>query len=89
MLWETAKRGPIPRAYGDLIELPGVGDYTAKAVRVFAFNEPEIMIETNIRTVFLHHFFPKKKKVIDADLVPYMILSRISASMRNKIFSES
>ena len=75
MLWETAKRGPIPRAYGDLIELPGVGDYTAKAVRVFAFNEPEIMIETNIRTVFLHHFFPKKKKVIDADLVPYMILS--------------
>jgi A/G-specific adenine glycosylase len=55
-----------------LEDLPGVGPYTAKAVRVFAFNKPEILIETNIRTVFIHHFFPKKKKVSDKELLPYM-----------------
>jgi A/G-specific adenine glycosylase len=36
--------------------LPGVGPYTRAAVGVFAFNEPHTMIETNIRTVFFHHF---------------------------------
>jgi A/G-specific adenine glycosylase len=37
--------------------LPGVGPYTRAAVRTFAYNEPHTMIETNIRTVFIHHFF--------------------------------
>lgn len=36
--------------------LPGVGPYTRAAVRVFAFNEPLTMIETNIRAAFIHHF---------------------------------
>ncbi len=44
------------------LKLPGVGEYTRKAIQVFAFNKPEVLIETNIRSVFLHHFFPKKKK---------------------------
>ena len=37
-----------------LESLPGVGHYTARAVAVFAYNRPEVFIETNIRTVFLH-----------------------------------
>ncbi len=57
-------------AYEDLKKLPGVGEYTAKAVRVFAWNEPEVLIETNIRAVFIHHFFPKGRKVPDARLLP-------------------
>jgi A/G-specific adenine glycosylase len=67
--------GRIPRSYEDLRALPGVGDYTARAVRAFAFNEPEVFIETNIRAVFIHHFFPKKKKVSDKELLPYMVAS--------------
>ncbi|KKW06688.1 MAG: HhH-GPD family protein, partial [Candidatus Kaiserbacteria bacterium GW2011_GWC2_49_12] len=47
----------MPHLYNELVELPGVGDYTAKAVRVFAWNKPEILIETNIRTAFIYHFF--------------------------------
>src|ERR1700722_14893722 len=31
-------------------KLPGVGPYTAGAVAAFAFNKPEVFIETNIRT---------------------------------------
>lgn len=54
----------------ELEELPGVGPYTARAVRVFAFNKPEVLIETNIRAVFLHHLFPKATKVPDAKLLP-------------------
>lgn len=46
----------IPRDVVALRALPGVGDYTAKAVRVFAFNEPDVLIETNIRSAIIHHF---------------------------------
>lgn len=62
--------GKIPKSYAELITLKGVGDYTAKAVRVFAWNEPEVLIETNIRTVFIYHFFPEKRRVADNDLLP-------------------
>lgn len=62
--------GKIPESYEELRALPGIGDYTAKAVRAFAFNMPETFIETNIRAVFIHHFFPRKKKVEDKELFP-------------------
>ncbi len=64
------KRGGFPRGYEELRKLSGVGEYTAKAVRVFAFNEPEALIETNVRAVFLHHFFPRSRHVTDARLLP-------------------
>ncbi len=76
-LWEAAKmlKGDTlsPGSQGVALEkLPGVGDYTAKAVRVFAFNIGENMIETNIRAVYLHHFFPRSRNVPDARILPYM-----------------
>ena len=49
--------------------LPGVGHYTARAVSAFAFNTPEIFVETNIRTVFFHHV-PSKRKRSDKQLLP-------------------
>jgi len=62
--------GVVPSAYEELRALPGVGEYTAKAVRVFAFDEPEVLIETNVRSVFIHHFFPRARSVSDARLIP-------------------
>ena len=50
--------GKLPRGGEALMKLPGVGPYTAGAIRAFAFNEPDIFIETNIRRVFIHFFFP-------------------------------
>lgn len=35
----------------DLTELPGVGEYTAAAIRRFAFGEPVLPVDTNIRRV--------------------------------------
>lgn len=64
--------GMIPRSFAALKALPGVGEYTARAVRTFAFNEPEVFIETNIRTVFIHSFFQGKKVVSDSDIFFYI-----------------
>lgn len=53
--------------------LPGVGPYTRAAVRIFAFNEPLVCIETNIRAAFIHHFhssFLQKARIPDAELLP-------------------
>jgi A/G-specific adenine glycosylase len=62
--------GDIRRAL--LHKLPGVGEYTRAAVRTFAFNEPHAMLETNIRAVFIHHFFPDTSMVNDRELLIYI-----------------
>jgi A/G-specific adenine glycosylase len=59
--------------YEDLRTLTGVGDYTAKAVCVFAYNDPEILIETNIRAVYIHHFYAsilQKTAIKDTHIIP-------------------
>ena len=50
-------RGRVPKTERDLRALPGIGHYTANAILTFAHNEPRVFIETNIRRVFIHHFF--------------------------------
>lgn len=52
-----------------LVGCMGVGPNTAAAIRVYAYNEPLVFIETNIRTVFLHYFFADRKNVPDKDIV--------------------
>lgn len=64
--------GKVPKDFAALVALPGVGDYTAKAVRVFAFNQPDVLIETNIRSAYLHHFFPHTYKVDDRLICVYV-----------------
>lgn len=51
-------------------KLPGVGPYTAAAVAAFAFNKPEVLIETNIRTVLFHSRILKNTRMSDAELLP-------------------
>lgn len=76
MLHDAAKEimsqhnGIFPRTHESILSLPGVGPYTASAVRVFAYNEPEVLIETNVRSVYIHHFFPRTAKVSDSALLP-------------------
>jgi A/G-specific adenine glycosylase len=62
-LWEAARQierdheGMIPGDYQALVSLPGIGPNTAGAILAYAYDEPAVFIETNIRTVLLHHFF--------------------------------
>jgi len=61
-------RGRLPHDVEALESLPGIGSYTARAIRAFAFDEPDVVLETNIRRVFIHFFFPHRKHVTDAEL---------------------
>lgn len=79
---ESVHRGRMPASFETLRTLPGVGEYTASAVCVFAFNAPRVLIETNIRTVLFHHFFTQEKykkeegsglpRVHDRELIPLL-----------------
>ena len=61
--------GEVPCSTEKLDALPGLGPYTAGAILAFAFDQPAVFIETNIRTVFLHFFFKDKKKVNDKEIL--------------------
>ena len=58
----------FPSTKEDLLKLPGVGGNTAGAILAYSFNQPVTFIETNIRTVYFHHFFDDQKQVSDKEL---------------------
>ena len=53
-----------------LKEFPQIGHNTASSISTFAFNKPNIFIETNIRRVYIYFFFPKNNSVNDKDIMP-------------------
>ncbi|MBU1293023.1 A/G-specific adenine glycosylase [Patescibacteria group bacterium] len=61
--------GVFPKTPEELQALPGIGSYTARAVCAFAYNTDVVCIETNIRTVVLHHFFSEAEHVSDAEVL--------------------
>ena len=62
--------GSLPDDPVLLQQLPGIGPYTAGAVAAFAFNRPQVFLETNIRAVLLHCFFADQEGVTDKELLP-------------------
>ena len=42
----------IPDEYEDLISLPGIGDYTAKAIMGIGYNRPVMPLDANIERIF-------------------------------------
>jgi len=75
-LHESAKiiankyKGTFPHDVHLLDELPGVGINTAAAIVVYSFNIPQVFVETNIRRIYIHHFFEGVDNVHDKDLLP-------------------
>jgi A/G-specific adenine glycosylase len=62
--------GLLPADIEVLATLPGIGRATASSIGAFAFNMPVVFIETNIRRVFIHFFFPRSAVVSDAEILP-------------------
>ena len=62
--------GVLPDDPQMLVRLPGVGPNTAGSLSAFVYNQPVVFIETNIRRVFLHYFFPEQTDVPDSELFP-------------------
>ncbi|MFD5895669.1 A/G-specific adenine glycosylase [Streptomyces sp. NPDC060366] len=44
--------GDVPREHGQLLALPGIGEYTAAAVASFAYGQRHAVLDTNVRRVF-------------------------------------
>ncbi|HYM19467.1 MAG TPA: hypothetical protein VEW28_00515 [Candidatus Kapabacteria bacterium] len=67
--------GIIPRSQTDLLVLPGIGAYTASAIRVFAFEENSSAVDVNVSRVITR----LSKKVRDrTELLPLMTVQEIN-----------
>ncbi len=77
-LQEAAKKvvqefeGTLPQDPKILATFPGIGAATSASICAFAFNEPVVFIETNIRRVYIHHFFNDAELVSDKDILPFV-----------------
>jgi A/G-specific adenine glycosylase len=49
--------GKVPEDEASLLALPGIGLYTARAIRCFSWNHNDVFLETNIRAALIFHFF--------------------------------
>lgn len=65
---QAVGHGVFPKRLKELEKLPGVGPYTARAVMAFAYGKDAVLVETNVRTAVMHHFFPKRRKVSDEEI---------------------
>lgn len=77
-LWQAARavvsdrNSILPEKIEELVQLSGVGYNTAAAILTYAYNQPHIFVETNIRSVFIHHFFTDGDKIDDKELLPFV-----------------
>jgi A/G-specific adenine glycosylase len=65
-------RGILPENPVLIDELPGIGPATAASIVTYTYNKPTIFIETNVRRVYIHHFFSDSQEVSDAQLYPFV-----------------
>jgi A/G-specific adenine glycosylase len=66
----TEHASALPQDPQHLVKLPGIGPASARSIAVYAFNRPEVFIETNVRAVFIHHFFAGRTGVRDSEILP-------------------
>ncbi|HET7800348.1 MAG TPA: A/G-specific adenine glycosylase [Humibacillus xanthopallidus] len=65
--------GEVPREHEALLALPGVGAYTAAAVSCFAFGNPEVVIDTNVRRVLA--------RTLEGKALPHVSLNRAESDL--------
>jgi A/G-specific adenine glycosylase len=66
---QIVARGGFPDDLAGLLELPGVGKNTAGAILAYSYNQPALFVETNVRTVYFHHFFTNGDTVDDKQVL--------------------
>lgn len=71
----------IPRSYDELIQLKGIGPYTASALCAFAHDMfPSHLLETNIRTALIEEFHQGETEIHDGKL--YDDLYRLTQNIK-------
>ena len=73
--------GELPRRYDELLELPGVGAYTAAAVASLAFGEDVLAVDGNVKRVASRLFtLPQPtEKAVKEKLLPHLPKARAGA----------
>lgn len=69
----------VPASHEELVKLPGIGKNTAGALLAYVYNQPVLYVETNVRTVYLHHFFADRTDVADN-----AILEKLAATINTE-----
>lgn len=91
-LWQAAQMvthdygGVFPHTQAELTKLPGVGVNTAGAMLAYAYDLPVAFVETNIRTVFIHHFFHDETDVPDKGILT-LVQATLSTAQDKKLCS--
>lgn len=67
---------PEPWSYDVLVAQKGIGPNTAAAILTYAYDAPYVFIETNIRTVIIHHYFSDAEVVSDKEVAD--VLQRLN-----------
>ncbi len=55
--------GKFPHTEKELLALPGIGQYTARAIMCFAFDQQVVVVDTNVRKVISVYFSPERNFV--------------------------
>jgi A/G-specific adenine glycosylase len=87
-LWQAAQQVVAdgqPKTVKELERLSGIGRNTAGAIMNYVYEVPTPFIETNIRTVYIHHFFADSFDVSDKDLFA-LVESTIDAEQPRQWF---
>lgn len=70
--------GTLPQDLKELQKIPNVGIYTSAAIMNFVHGIATPLIETNVRTVFFHHFYPNQENISDEK-----IMKKVTATLPN------
>jgi len=79
--------GEVPRTLDEMLALPGVGDYTARAVLAFAYGQRHAVVDTNVRRLLARALHGVEDGVVSLaaveDLLPLpdALAAKASAAM--------
>lgn len=73
--------GQVPQEEEDLRALPGVGEYTAAAIRAFAFGRRSLVLDTNVRRVLA--------RVVDGSAMPTAHITRAERESADRLWPAS
>ncbi len=68
----------VPNNYNDLISLPGIGDYTAKAIMGIAYNKQVMPADANIERILIRLFAIKNPNIKVKDKLRYLANNFVS-----------
>lgn len=82
--------GKIPNNETSLIQLKGIGKYTARAVLTFAFNQDVAIVDVNVVRVIQRFFgFPEREKKPSEDKNIWSFVEKIIPYNEGKQFNET